>query len=58
MNYTYEFTLKDWPKVKMENFWGTKKWRKILKGLKRKVGIFIGLNIFNPFKYDTWPFIS
>jgi len=24
MNYTYEFTLKEGPKVKMENFIGTK----------------------------------
>jgi len=24
MNSTYEFTLKDGPKVNMENFWGTK----------------------------------
>jgi len=44
----HEFTLKEGPKVKMENFWG---WRKILEGLKRKVGIFIGTkNIFNPKK--------
>jgi len=48
MNYTYEFTLKEGPKVKMENFIGTKSWRKILEGLKWKVGIFIGTkNIFN-----------
>ena len=46
---TYEFTLKVGPKVKMENFLGTKSWRKILEGLKRKVCIFIGTkNIFNP----------
>jgi len=24
MNSTYEFTLNEGPKVKMENFWGTK----------------------------------
>ena len=49
MNSTYEFTLKEGPKLKMENFWRTKSWRKILEGLKRKVGIFIGTkNIFNP----------
>jgi len=30
MNSTYEFTLKEGPKVKMENFWRTKSWRKIL----------------------------
>jgi len=33
----------------IENFTGTKSWRKILEGLKRKVGIFIEFkNIFNP----------
>jgi len=33
----------------MENFIGTKSLRKILEGLKRKFGIFIGTkNIFNP----------
>ena len=42
MNPIYEFTLKDGPNVKMENFIGTKSWRKILERLKRKVGIFIG----------------
>ena len=48
MNSTYEFTLKEGPKVKMRNFWRTKSWRKILKGLKQKVDIFIGTkNIFN-----------
>jgi hypothetical protein len=37
------------PKVVIENFIGTKSWRKILEGLKRKVDIFIGTkNIFNP----------
>jgi len=30
MNSTYEFILKEGPKVKMENFWRTKSWRKIL----------------------------
>jgi len=30
MNSTYEFTLKEGPKVKMEIFWRTKSWRKIL----------------------------
>jgi len=42
MKSTYEFTLKEGPKVKMEKFLGTKNWRKILEGLKRKVDIFIG----------------
>jgi len=52
MNSTYEFTLKERPKVKMENYLGTKSWRKTLEGLKRKVGIFIGnKNIFNSNKY-------
>jgi len=47
MNSTYEFTLKERPKVKMEIFWMTKSWRKILAGLKRKFGIFIRIkNIF------------
>jgi len=49
----HEFTLKEGPKVKMENFIGTKSWRKILEGLKRKVGIFIRTkNIFNPCSYS------
>jgi len=49
MNSTYAFTLKEGPKVKIENFIGTKNWRKILEGLKRKIDIFIGTkNIFNP----------
>jgi len=53
MNFTYEFTLNKGSKVKIENFIGTKIWRKILEGLKRKVCIFIGTkNIFNPFFYD------
>jgi len=30
MNSTYEFTIKEGPKVKMENFWRIKSWRKIL----------------------------
>jgi len=48
MNSTYEFTLKEGPKVKIKNFWRTKSWRNFLKGLKRKVDIFIGTkNIFN-----------
>jgi len=52
MNPIYEFTLKEGSKVKMENFIGTKSWRKILEGLKQKVGIFIGTkNIFNPYYY-------
>ena len=35
--------------MKMENFLGTKSWRKILEGLKQNVDIFIGTkNIFNP----------
>jgi len=49
MNSTYAFTLKEGLKVKMEIFWGTKRWRKFVEGLKRKVDIFIGTkNIFNP----------
>jgi len=53
MNSTYEFTLKEGPKVKIENFILTKSWRKILEGLKRKVDIFIGSkNIFNPKKKE------
>jgi len=47
MNSTYEFTLKERPKVKMENFIGTKSWRKILERLKWKIGIFMETkNIF------------
>jgi len=34
MNSTYEFTLKERPKVKMTNFIGTKSRKKILEGLK------------------------
>jgi len=30
MNYTYEFTLRDEPKVKMNNFCRTKSWRNFL----------------------------
>ena len=49
MNSTFEFTLKEGPKAKMKNFIGTKSWKKILEGLKRKVDIFIRtINIFNP----------
>ena len=49
MNSTYEFTLKERPKVMIENFIETKSWRKILEGLKQKVDIFIGTkNTFNP----------
>jgi len=40
-NFTYEFTLKEGPKIKMENFIETKCWRKFLEGLKWKVDIFI-----------------
>jgi len=48
MNYTYEFTLKEEPKVKMKNYWGTKTWRNFLEQLKLKVDIFIKTkNIFN-----------
>jgi len=55
MYSTYEFTLKEGPKVKMENFRGTKSWRKILEGLKWKVSIFIGIkNIFNPQNINTF----
>jgi len=37
MTSTYKFTLKEGPKVKMENFWETKSWRNFLKWLKQKV---------------------
>jgi len=30
MNYKYEFTLREGPKVKLENFWRTKSWRNFL----------------------------
>jgi len=30
MNSTYDFTLKEGPKVKMENFWGIRSWRNFL----------------------------
>jgi len=60
MNSTYEFTLKEGPKVKMRNFLGTKSWRKFLEGLKRKFDIFIyfivdWLDIFIIWwKKDNW----
>ena len=41
MSSTYDFTLKEGPKMKIENFLGTKSWRKILEELKQKVDIFI-----------------
>ena len=48
MNSTYEFTLNERSKVKMENFLETKSWRNFLEGLKWKVDIFIGIkNIFD-----------
>jgi len=48
MNSTYDFTLKEGSKGKMENFLVTKSRRKFLEGLKQKVDIFIGSkNIFN-----------
>jgi len=37
MNSAYEFALKEGPKVKIEKFWRTKSWKKILEGLKQKV---------------------
>ena len=47
----YKIWLKN-KDIVIENFIGTKSWRKILEGLKRKVGIFIGIkNIFNPYFY-------
>jgi len=46
MHSTYEFTLKEGPKVKMENFWGTKNWRKISEGLKQKVNILTGTKTY------------
>jgi len=36
MNSTYEFTLKDGPKVKMVNFIGTKKLKENFRGTKTK----------------------
>jgi len=52
MNSTYEFTLKEGQKMKIENFVGTESRRNFLEGLKRKVDIFIGTkNIFNPLFY-------
>jgi len=54
MNSTYEFTLKEGPKVKLEKNLGTKSWRNFLEGLKRKVDIFIGTKtIFNPY-INNW----
>jgi len=41
MNYTYEFTLKERPKVKMGNLLSTKSRRHFFEGLKRKIDIFI-----------------
>jgi len=41
MNSTYEFALKEGPKMKMEIFVGTKSWRNFLERLKQKVDIFI-----------------
>jgi len=36
MNFTYEFTLKERQKVKMENFWNAKSWKKKFRGIKTK----------------------
>jgi len=48
MNSTYDFTLKEGPKVVIENFIRIKSLWKILEKLKRKVDIFIKTkNIFN-----------
>jgi len=50
MNYTYEFTLKEWLKMKTKNFCGTKRLRNFLDRLKWKVDIVIVTkNKFNPF---------
>jgi len=50
MNSMYEFALNEGPKMKMENFLGTKSWKNCLEGLKQKVDIIIGAkNIFNLF---------
>jgi len=39
----------------IENFIGTKSWRKILEGLKWKFGIFIGTKkIINPLLNDVY----
>ena len=55
-NFIKKYELYIWvyfkrgPKMKIENFIGTKSWRKILEWLKQKVDIFIGTkNIFNPY---------
>ena len=40
-------------KVVIENFIGTKSWRKILEGLKRKVDIFIGPKTYLTLKKNT-----
>jgi len=43
-----KLTWKYEPKVMIENFIGTKSWKKNLEGLKQIVSIFIGTkNIFN-----------
>jgi len=39
MKFTYEFTLKERPKVKMKNYLGTKSRRNFLDGLKQKFNI-------------------
>jgi len=41
MNSTYEFTLKERAKVKIENFIETKNWRNFVEELKQKICIFI-----------------
>jgi len=49
MNSTYEFTLKEGPKVKIKKNLGTKSLRNFLEGLKQKVDIFIETKkIFKP----------
>jgi len=43
MNFAYEFTLKEGPKVKREKVLGTRSLRNFLEGLKQKGDIFIYL---------------
>ena len=56
LNSTYEFTLKEGSKVKMEDFLGTKSWRNFLEGLKWNVDIFKGLKTYltHNIKYEVF----
>jgi len=46
MNSTYDLTLKEEPKVKIENFIETKSWRNFLEGLNEKLTYLQGLNTY------------